>query len=601
MFATKYKPTTQKSLFHKDIVNHIRKWIKMVEEFADNNKSTKHILFLYGPIGCSKTVTVECLFKGYNLFEIDADIIRSADKISEVYDGLVNFRERTLANIEKWNYKNNKEKSNIIIVDNLELCEKGIEGFIENIHIKRNINIPIIMICNSIKYKDLFINHPNCTFLEFKKPSLLELSKLSCEINKSEKLDLTKDQIRKIVEKSEYDIRQLLFLLEQWHLTTNACFDIFLENIEIKNIDRDLLEKMEYLCNYSKNFDFTNHFVISSSEPLTLSNSIYQNYINLPLDIKLTKQQNIEYLDNITNIMDNISVSNIIHNEIYENQNWDLYNSYIAQSSVIPSYYVKKNNKILFDTYLSTKRKLDKDTETAIDTEIATTEIATTEIATDIDIQEIRDFNDEIYKYVCFKDISYNFINSYMDVKRISNVNLYSKMLHSKNIYKSQIISDPISCFYIIQIYIKCIDNLNTYFNKNKKGKNTTKKEKLELCNNIGDNNDVKYSLDTLVDSIYEYRLFEIDIDDFLMNKSKYKNDDNIKSNIQKVDLRIFKRLLNIFTIDDKHKNFKSHIETSIQYKILQKLVQDNDNESKKISLDIENVLTQDLNTIWNI
>ena len=55
-----------------------------------------------------------------------------------------------------------------------------------------------------------------------------------------------------------------------------------------------------------------------------------------------------------------------------------------------------------------------------------------------------------------------------MDVKRISNVNLYSKMLHSKNIYKSQIISDPISCFYIIQIYIKCIDNLNTYFNKNK-------------------------------------------------------------------------------------------------------------------------------------
>ena len=31
MFSQKYKPTTQKSLFHKDVVNNIRKWIQNIE------------------------------------------------------------------------------------------------------------------------------------------------------------------------------------------------------------------------------------------------------------------------------------------------------------------------------------------------------------------------------------------------------------------------------------------------------------------------------------------------------------------------------------------------------------------------------------------
>ena len=159
MIAQKYKPNTQKSLFHKDIVNHIRKWIKLIEDYADDSKSVKQILFLHGPIGCSKTVTVECLFKGYNLIDIDSDHLRSAEKITETISGIVGFREVTLANIEKWNHKNRKDKSNILFVDNLELCDRGIEKFIETLYNKYNINIPVILVCNSSKYKEIFINY----------------------------------------------------------------------------------------------------------------------------------------------------------------------------------------------------------------------------------------------------------------------------------------------------------------------------------------------------------------------------------------------------------------------------------------------------------
>ena len=183
MIAQKYKPTTQKALFHKDIVNHIRKWIKNVEDYADDSKPVQQILFLYGPMGCSKTVTVECLFKGYNLYEIDTDTIKSNDKLVETIQGLVHFREKTLANIDKWNQKSRKDKSNMILVDNLELCDKNIEMFFDLIHNKHNINVPVILISNNIKYKDIFANKNKCTLIEFKHPSLLELTKFVIDIN----------------------------------------------------------------------------------------------------------------------------------------------------------------------------------------------------------------------------------------------------------------------------------------------------------------------------------------------------------------------------------------------------------------------------------
>ena len=47
-------------------------------------------------------------------------------------------------------------------------------------------------------------------------------------------------------------------------------------------------------------------------------------------------------------VTDNISYSNIIHNEIYEHQQWQLYDEYINSSCIIPTYYLQKNNEIIF-------------------------------------------------------------------------------------------------------------------------------------------------------------------------------------------------------------------------------------------------------------
>ena len=582
MITGKYKPVTQKSLFHKDIINHIRKWIKMIEDYAEDKKSVKNILFLYGPVGSSKTVTVECLFKGYNVIEIDSDMLRSADKISDCLQSIVGFNSITLANIDKWNHKNKRDKSNVVFIDNLELCDRGIESFIDTLHNKNNVNVPIILVCNNSKFRDIFVNYNNCTFIQFKKPSLLELTKLSNEISKGEHLDLKKDQIKKIIEHSEYDIRQLLFLLEQWLLSKQIfiSFEDFINSIQVKNTDKDLSEKMEYLFNHNKKFNIEETFIIASSEPQTLSFSIYQNYLTLNTPV-LDKQKNIELLSNYSSIMDCISVSNIIHNAIYEHQNWDLYNDYSFYSTVFPSYYLKKNTKILFD-------------ETSLDT------LDTLDTLDKLDTPVVEKEKLYYQQFSPYKDISYNFLNSYEEVKKVSKLNLYSKVLKSNGLMISPYtISDPTNCFIIVKMLVDCIENLNEYFIKNKRGKNTTKKEKLDLCDNITLDS-VKTALNTLVNNVYYYKLFEIDTDDFLIKKYKYKTNYDIKQDVQKVDLRVLKRFLNIFTMDDKHKTFKSHIETSIQYKILQRLVEDCEQQDK-LSNDINNILTEDLDKIWNL
>jgi DNA polymerase III delta prime subunit len=560
MFSQKYKPTTQKSLFHKDIVNHIRKWIQIIEHKYETTKDVKQILFLNGPVGCGKSVTVECLFKGYNLINIDSDNLRNNDKVSEALQQIIDFSSITLANIDKWNHKNKRDKNNIVFIDNIELCERGIESFVNLIYTS-NINVPIILICNTTKYKDIFSSYKNCTFIDFKNVSLLEISKLINDINKEEELNLQKDMIKQIIEKSQNDIRQILFILEQWNISkrSNISFTRFIESIDIKYTDEDLSKKMEYIFKPNDKFSVDKLHNRFSCEPHLISNTIFQNYANITLDYisqtttTISDNDELDILNNMVNVIDNISCSNIIHNEIYENQQWELYNEYIHQSCIIPTYYLHKNNENIF------KKK---------------------------DINCKVNFNS-------FKDISYNFINSYNEVKNICKKNTYNNRDGiNKNL---NVVLEPQNCFYIVDILLNNMKILNNYFDTNKKGKNTTKKEKLELYNNISDPI-VKSALDKIFQIIYDYKLFEIDIDDFY--KLKKGNEEIIKKSFQKINLRVLKRLLNIFTFSDNNKIFKSNIETSLQYKILEYLINNVSNNKVLVANTVEE-MTIDLDKIW--
>jgi len=564
MLLQKYKPTTQKSLFHKDIVNHIIKWIKHIKELIETKQNVKKILFLYGPIGCGKSVTVDILFKTFQLIHINSDYIRTTDKMNDVIGSVVSAKTFTLNNLDKLNTANViKIKPNIVFVDNIELCDKSIQTFIDLVHVKNNINVPIIIISNNHKYKELFTD-TNCTFIEFKKPSLLEMTKLAMEINQNEKLNLSKENLKTVIERTESDIRQLIFLLEQLRLKLrgnnieNINLDDFFNSIQTKMTDIDLVDKIEYLLDSKQNYDLEYSFNISCSEPQTISSSIYQNYL-----------QNLTSIDDCINIIDDLSYSSNINHHIFDKQLWELYDNYTMQSCVFPSFSIKTNNT-----------NNTNNTNTTIN---------------NLNIQP-------------FKDISYNFLNSYQEVKRIHqdnfvlfNKKIYNKDAFKKTVYKTHTILEPKTCFHLANILIKSIDIINNYFDTHKKGKNTTKKEKFDLCENITGKPE-ENNLNYIIDLIYSYKIFEVDLDWIILHKKSLDNDDNLKNNVGKIDLRVFKRLLNIFTINDNQKILKSHTENAIQYKILQ-IILSEINETTGITLTenyIDN-LTVNLDQIWNL
>lgn len=552
--SDKYYPRLQKDFFNKKSIDLIKDWTKIN---LTNNETDdyKKILCIIGPIGVGKTVTINNLFSGYNLIKLDSEIFRTNEKTTDTIKSLVHFKSKTLVDIDKWDSKRYKMKNNVLFIDNIELYDKSITNFIELLYNKYNVNIPLITITNNVKNKEYFNEFTdNTTFISFLKPTTNDLFKLIEKIDEFSSFNDCKIIKNKIVEKSENDIRQLFYILEQLNgsLKNNSNCDIssLIDEMESKITDIDLSEKMS--CLITNNLiNVEKRYIISTSEPQLITYSIYQNYLNV-LD-KYSKIQND--IDTASNIMDSISFSNTIFSCIYDEQNWELYDNFIMSGSVIPSKILNIN------------------------------------INTDINI--INELN-------TFKDVSYNFSNSLNEVTEIHrNNNGHSHLIDKNHIFRNNELFTN-DTFIIIKTVIYCINEINDFFYINKRGKNTTKKEKFKIYDLIEKDKKVKKMLDYVSDFIYFYKIFEIDINNILLNKNEYLDKEKRQQNINLVDIRIFKRLLNIFTFDNSNKLLKSHIETSIQYNIFTKVINNIPVNKVKEVDEIEKLIT-DIETIWNL
>lgn len=572
LLADKFKPTSQKSLFHKDIVAHIRKWIKHLTEIKDNNY--KIILLLYGPIGCGKSATIDVLFKPFNIINIDSDSIRTGiEKTSETLSSLLNYYDKTLCSSLD---SKEKSKNNIVVIDNIELCEKNISSFVNSVH--QHFNIPIVLLCNDPKLvQNSKFDTPNTTTFKLPSPSLLELNKLSTEVCSIEKLHLNKTQIKELINKCNSDARQLLFFLDQWKLalkgstsvpndtSVNALFKTFSSTLAVKNTDIDLCSKINYLVAPTTTIDDSYH--IALSEPQTISNTLFQNYPSFLLHAQFTNEHDSH--DNCTaditaEIADSISLSNEFSVKLYSDQMWELYEDYTTFGCVAPAHYLRKLSLPLRQS-----------------------------------------------SNVCpFKDVSYNFIGSFEEVKRVSSANMFCTKVNPCKQVSTNMLAASTS-FSLVANIICLVDRLVTHFDSQKKGKNTSKKEKMDICKAL--QNSGHDDMKKLADLVYSYKLFEIlQIDTLYSNKKELfaafgenaDDHDMVTKYIAQIDLRILKRLMNIFTFDEGHKKLKSHVEMGLKYNILQRFVGDLQASfaagHTPTVFSIE-ALTEDLSNIWNI
>lgn len=574
LLADKFKPNSQKGLFHKDIVAHIRKWIKQLTEITDNNY--KLVLLLYGPIGCGKSATIDVLFKPFNIVTIDSDSVRTGtEKANENLSSLLNYYDKTLCNTLNSKEKN---KNNIVVIDNIELCEKYISSFVNTVH--QHFNIPVILLCNDPKLiQNLKFDTPNTTLFKLPPPSLLELNKLATEICGKEQLQLSKSQIKEIISKCNSDARQLFFFLDQWKLTIrganetsiNTLFKTFSSTLAVKNTDIDLCSKVHYLVSPTTMID--DSYNIALSEPQTISNTFFQNYPTFLLNTRIASEHhsqnnksattihNIE--DIAADIADSISMSNEFAVKLYSDQMWDLYEDYTTFGCVAPAHHMRKLSSPLQQNS------------------------------------------------VCpFKDMSYNFLGSFEEVKRVSSANMFcSKVNPSKQIATNMLHAS--TCFSLVANIICLVDRLVIHFDSQKKGKNTSKKEKMDICKALG--NAGTNDMNKLTDLVYSYKLFEIlQIDSIYSNRKEFlttfcedTDDHDLDTKyIAQIDLRILKRLMNIFTFNEGNKRLKSHVEMALKYHILKRFAADLQatfaagHTPTVFSID---ALTEDLSNIWNI
>lgn len=547
-FCKPFLPTTQKGLFHTNRVADIKRWLGSLEKAQDH----KQILLIDGPVGCGKSKTLELLLKNYNVFSIDPCDVRSTEKVSELLDGIPGFRDLTLANISKMadNHTDSKfHKRNILLIDNIELCEKTIINFVESIHTRRRIAIPVVLLTNVQKYKDLFSDYQNLTFMRFGKASDDELNELIKKISKREGYSLINPNIKRLIAIAEGDIRQIYHLLEGFKYT-KLSFMEYIDATQIKHVDTDLTDKLRYVFDKTRPYDFDEIINVTSSEPLGISAGIFQNY--------LTANQDMD-IDTAFTIADSISQSNLIQNAIYEDQSWELYDNYCANACAIPTYYLKAS-------------------------------AASSASA-----------SQEEHDIVAFKDYSYNFVNSFADIQKLS--------FTENNLAFNTVLgltSKKMDCFHISSIFLSQLSSVSDYFDQQKRGKNTSKKEKLDICDGIKDNY-IKNNLMSIVETIYYYNMYEMDTDHVRNNVKRYEDSEYLKNNIEKVNLRIFKRYINIFTMKETSKSIKSHVESAIKYKLLQKIVSEITKTTSQSSAPqaasarrIENLIT-DLSSIWNI
>lgn len=543
--ASNHLPTSQKQLFHKDINVHVRKWITSLDV-----EDIRKVLLLCGPIGCGKTTLVNVMFKGFNLHHIDAMELRSVERATELASYVPGYADLTLANIDKWNQKSNKEKPNVCVIENIENCDKFIESFVELLHKKRAVQVPLILTTSANRMKDAFSKLENCLVLNMQAPSLLELTKLATEINVKEKLALQKNQILKIIDRAMGDARQLLYILEQWKYDSSS-FDKFIESVSKKNKDVDLVDKLTSCFHGEYPFETNEFFNMSFSEPAAVASGLFQN---TPGMMELLCKDP-DTVDCMSGIADDFSIANLVNVSIFSKQLWELYDFYTMIGCVSVTQRFK-------------------------------------------DLEQIQQVPPHrvTNAVLPFKDMSYNFINSWESVWK-STLENWDIQRYQKGLSGVTLPRDSDSCWSLAQVCLLQIDMVSASFEANKKGKNTTKKEKITLVENMDEV--VKRAFDSLLENVYMYRLFEVDMDDILLGSE----DMDLQENLKKVDIRMFKRFLNIFSLGDISKRLKSHVETALRYKLLQRLIQDTSDFRHNTVANTRSIdnLTQDLSTIWNL
>ncbi|HEX32923.1 MAG TPA: replication factor C large subunit [Candidatus Aenigmarchaeota archaeon] len=197
MLLLKYRPRTV-----KDIVGQQSAVSKLV--FAVRHHKPGKGIFLYGPTGVGKTSSVYALANdlGYEVVNMDASDLRSADQINKIIGS--SSRQASLFG-----------KGKILLIDELEGFSRNDRGGISAVvKVIKQSRFPVVVIANDVWNRKFYPLKQVCTTIEFRRLNKLTVKAFLSRVVKRERLNVSAEQIEKISESCNGDLRAALLDLD---------------------------------------------------------------------------------------------------------------------------------------------------------------------------------------------------------------------------------------------------------------------------------------------------------------------------------------------------------------------------------------------------
>ena len=336
MLTDKYKPTNFENFIgNLQNISSIQNWLI---NWNLENKSIKKCALISGPSGIGKTLCIELLIIKYNLNPIFISPDEKSDKEF--------FQNYIIPSIQI--EKNILLKKNILVINDIDCYDDY--GFIANITtcIKES-KIPIIATCNNRYDQSIKPIISNCLDIKFQKPLISDIMKFLSPIFKKESFSTNDIEIKKIIEESNCDIRNILInlqlnykKLEQFtplknqmvsHLNSSTKLPVTTSNDAPH--ERPILNLRGYKdksIQQTNIFDLTKSFMSQNIELNEKNTLFWLNNDILPLMIhenyplsNIKMKNEVKHLENIADSIASLSDIDLIDKEIKkEASNWEL-------------------------------------------------------------------------------------------------------------------------------------------------------------------------------------------------------------------------------------------------------------------------------------
>ncbi|EFJ40860.1 DNA replication factor C complex subunit 1 [Volvox carteri f. nagariensis] len=368
LWVDKYKPRNSSELVgNNTLVANLKQWLESWEQVhlrgaaAPTAKGggskpkdlSKKAALLSGPPGIGKTSAAHIIAReaGFEVVEMNASDTRN--KSTKVSDGIAGKQSNVIkemvsnTTLPGLGDAGGKHRKQLLIMDEVDGMSGGDRGGIQDLidTIKRS-KIPIICICNDKYNQKLRSLRNHCMELEFRKPTVQQISKRMSEICQKEGLQINQATMDALVSGAGGDLRLILGQLQMVRLRARALtYDEVRGKMGTsKDTDmspfecaRRLLEPACSLLSMGDRMELV--FADMDLVPLL----VQENYVNHRPTIAPDLPARLRAM---AKAADSISFGDVVNNTLRRSQNWSLMPFAAVMSCLLPVAYMRGPREI---------------------------------------------------------------------------------------------------------------------------------------------------------------------------------------------------------------------------------------------------------------